>query len=108
MGASPSCECVWTTGDLLRIGLGYGTNNDNENVLEQRFLWPSFRSTPTYDNLKRLIDETECSNCGESKARLLRQDLETGREGFLARLSSRQQRWFTGEKGDVPLLHHLQ
>ncbi len=69
VGASPSNECVWMTGDLLRIGLGYGTNNDNENVLEQRFRWPSFLANQTYSHRDELNSHMNTSGVLIDRAR---------------------------------------
>ena len=45
VGASPSANCDWVTGDLLRIGLGYGPSGtlNNGNILTQLIQVPGAR-----------------------------------------------------------------
>ncbi|MBE0656368.1 MAG: RHS repeat-associated core domain-containing protein [Bryobacteraceae bacterium] len=61
LGTSTAANCDAQTGDLLRLTYGYGTTNNNGNVLSQAIARPSFSASQsyTYDGLNRLRSMTE-------------------------------------------------
>lgn len=61
LGTSAAENCDPQSGDLLRLTFGYGTTNNNGNVLSQAIARPSFSASQSYayDGLNRLRSMTE-------------------------------------------------
>lgn len=64
LGTGTSAGCAMQAGDLLTLGFGYGTTNNNGNVLSQTITRPGFSATQTYtydayNRIQKVQDGTE-------------------------------------------------